>query len=220
MKISSLAFANRSSPSPSSTSTQLDAEKVEDGSLTVPSSKDTKKDEKTFAATGISREDHENRNMLNELPTGLLRLKKDDERFYEDDAGRSWRLSPDPTAAYHQPYPLAIAFIRAHISQCFLGFLRVPNQKLMSPNKDGTYSEICVNRYTGELIIDAYMMGTYNFCKDTPDAMEIGNLPNGGDHKKTDIIPHNEYGRDYKHIAKGIPVGSLDKAPVVMRVNA
>ena len=51
-------------------------------------------------------------------------------------------------------------------------FLKVPNLKFISPNADGKYSEVCANRYKGELVTDQKIIGTFNFA----------------------IIPHNEDG--------------------------
>ena len=88
----------------------------------------------------------------------------------------------------------------------------------MSPNADGTSSEVCANRYTGELIIDQQTMGTYNFATDEPDLMKTGILPGRGEHKTMNIVTHEQYGWNYKQYAKGIPTGSLDKAPVILEV--
>ena len=168
--------------------------------------------------TGISRAQHENRNELNELPTKKLKPIDKEETLYEDGAGRVWRRNPDLNASYHQPMPLAIAAIRSIFSSVFFGIGKVPNLKFMSPNADGTYSEVCANRYTGELIIDQEIMGTYNFATDAPDAMKTGNLPGTGEHKTMDIDTHEQYGGNYKQYAKGIPIGSLDKPPVILSV--
>jgi len=165
--------------------------------------------------TGLSREDHENRNQFNELPTGLLKPSPEDKTIWKDDNGRPWKLNAEPNAAYHQPYPLAIAWIRAHLST-MIPALKVPNLKFVSPNKDGRYSEICANRYTGELVIEQQIMGTFNLCQDAPDAMVHGKLPTTGEHDLLDVIPHNKYGGGYKHIAAGIEIGSIEKGPVVL----
>lgn len=187
-------------------------------------SADTKHDASNDAEiekkTGISREQHENRNDLNELPTGKLKSTDDKEQFYKDDADRVWRRTADLYASYHQPFPKNLAIIRSLFSSVFFGLGKVPNLKFISKNANGTHSEICANRYTGELIVSPEIMGTYNFATDEPDAMETGNLSASGEHKTKDIITHEEYGANYKHIAKGIPVGSFDdgKAPIVLEV--
>ena len=169
--------------------------------------------------TGISREQHENRNELNEFPTGKLKpIDKEDKLLYEDDAGRVWCRGPDYYASYHQPIPVIIAGVISIFSSVFCGIGKVPNLKFMSPNADGTFSEVCVNRYTGELIIDQQTMGTYNFATDEPDLMKTGILPGRGEHKTMNIVTHEQYGWNYKQYAKGIPTGSLDKAPVILEV--
>ena len=112
--------------------------------------------------------------------------------------------------------PLAFAFIPAYLGAVISG-LKVPNLKFISPNKDtGLYSEVCANRYTGELVIEQKIMGTFNFATDAPDAMKDGKLPTTGKHDTLDVIPHNEYGGNYLHIAKGIPIGSIEKGPVIL----
>jgi hypothetical protein len=175
-------------------------------------------DAETEKETGVSRQMHEDRNKLNELPAGKLKVTED-KTLWKDDNGRLWKLNPDYAAAYHQPMPLAVAFIRGITSAALFGIGKVPNLKFISPNKDKTYSEIVANRYTGELVIDQQLMGTYNYAKDAPDAMEIGNLSSRGEHNTFDIIPHTAYGGTYKHIAKDIPVGSLAKGPVVLHID-
>ena len=172
-------------------------------------------DEEVLAETGISREQHENRNMLNELPQGKMKPTKDhDPLMYEDEDGRQWRLNPDFNAAYHQPMPLWFAAFRAIFSNIFCGLFKVPNLKFISLNADGTFSEVVCNRYTGKLILDPNLFGTYNFCKDAPNAMEEGKLPTTGEHRQLDVIPHEKYGGNYKQVAKGIPVGYYDDKPV------
>jgi hypothetical protein len=164
---------------------------------------------------GLSRKDHEDRNLLNELPSGTMKPSMVDPTIWKDDAGRPWKLNAEPNAAYHQPMPLAIAFIRGHIGG-IIPCLKVPNLKFISPNADGRYSEVCANRYTGELVIDQLIMGTFNLCTDAPDAMKDGKLPTTGEHAFLDIDTHNAYGGKYKHIAKGLEVGSLKKGPVIL----
>jgi len=181
-------------------------------------SKAQKDDADIEKETGVSRQMHEDRNELNELPAGKLKVTED-KTLWKDDNGRLWKLNPDHAAAYHQPMPLAVAFIRAIISEKLFGIGKVPNLKFISPNEDKTYSEIVANRYTGELVIDQQLMGTYNFAKDAPNAMQIGNLPSTGEHDTFDIITHKAYGGTYKHIAAGIPVGSLAKGPVVLHMD-
>lgn len=171
-------------------------------------------DEDILAETGISRKQHENRNDLNELPTGKLKPTVDDAFLYEDEGGRLWRRNPDFNAAYHQPMPLWLAAVRAIISNILCGLFKVPNLKFISKNADGTFSEVCCNRYTGKIVLDPQIFGTYNFCKDTPNAMDDGKLPNATEHKQMDVIPHEKYGGNYKHVAKGIPVGYYDNRPV------
>jgi hypothetical protein len=73
------------------------------------------------------------------------------------------------------------------------------------------------NRYTGELVIEQKIMGTFNLCPDAPNVMEDGKLPTTGDHDALDIIPHKEYGGIYRQIATGIvEAGSLEKGPVIL----
>jgi hypothetical protein len=172
-------------------------------------------DDEIKEKTGLSREEHENRNEFNELPNGKIKPTEEDPTIWKDDDGRPWKLNAEPNAAYHQPMPVAIAYIKGHLGGC-LPFLKVPNLKFISPNADGRYSEVCANRYTGELVIDQKLMGTFNFATDAPDAMEDGKLPTTGEHDLLDVIPHNEYGGNYKHIAKGIKTGDLDKGPVIL----
>lgn len=161
----------------------------------------------------MSRKQHEDRNQLNELPVGLLKPTKGDSFLYLDDNDRQWRRNADLYASFHQGMPKWLAIVRSIISMIFLGLWKVPNLKFISQNEDKTYSEACCNRYTGELLLDPQYFGTYNFCKDDGEAMVDGNLPTGGDHEKLDVIPHDEYGANYKHIAKGIPVGYYDNRP-------
>lgn len=156
-----------------------------------------------------------NRNTLNELPSGKIKPTPDDNTLWIDDNDRLWKLNPEPAAAYHQPMPVPVAFVRAYIGMIF-PCCKVPNLKFISPNDDGRYSEVCANRYTGELVIDQKIIGTFNFCTDVPDAMEVGNLPSSGEHDTMDIIPHNKYGGHYRHIAKGIEIGSLESGPVIL----
>jgi hypothetical protein len=172
-------------------------------------------DEEIEQRIGLSREDHENRNQFNELPNGKLKPSEEDDSIWKDDNGRPWKLNAEPNAAYHQPMPVPIAFIRAHLSK-FISSLKVPNLKFISPNEDGRYSEVCANRYTGELVIEQKIMGTFNLCTDAPNAMEDGKLPTTGEHDTLDIIPHKEYGGIYRHIASGIEAGSLEKGPVIL----
>mmetsp|Transcript_33322 Transcript_33322/g.56476 ORF Transcript_33322/g.56476 Transcript_33322/m.56476 type:complete len:184 (-) Transcript_33322:134-685(-) len=172
-------------------------------------------DEQIKQETGLSREDHENRNQFNELPKGKIKPSPEDKTIWTDDDGRPWKLNAEPNAAYHQPYTVPIAFIRAHLSK-FIPGLKVPNLKFISPNADGKYSEIVANRYTGELIIEQNIMGTFNLATDAPDAMIDGKLPTIGGHNLLDVIPHNKYGGGYKHIATGIETGSIEKGPIVL----
>ena len=172
-------------------------------------------DEQMKQETGISREDHENRNQFNELPNGKIKPSPEDKTIWTDDDGRPWKLNSEPYAAYHQPNPVAIAFIQAHLGE-FIPYLKVPNLKFISPNADGRYSEIVANRYTGELIIEQNIMGTFNLATDAPDAMIDGKLPTTGEHDLWDVIPHNKYGGGYKYIAAGIETGSIEKGPIVL----
>jgi hypothetical protein len=158
--------------------------------------------------TGIDRETHENRNDKNELPTGKLTITPEDKMIYVDEAGRKWKRYPDRLAAYHQPIPLAIAWLRAVFSNVFMGAGKVPNLKFTSKNEDGrTYSEVCCNRYTGELIVDQKLLGTLNF---------VSNNDSKKGHVRTDVVPHSEYGWDYKHVAKGIPIDSVFEPIVIL----
>ncbi len=172
-------------------------------------------DEQIEQETGLSREDHENRNQFNELPNGKIKPSSEDKSIWKDDDGRPWKLNAEPNAAYHQPYPVAIAFIRAYLSK-LIPSMKVPNLKFISPNADGRYSEIVANRYTGELIIEQKIIGTFNFATDAPDAMIDGKLPTTGEHDLLDVIPHNKYGGGYRHIAAGIEIGSIEKGPIVL----
>eukprot|EP00957_Ditylum_brightwellii_P049506 3754667-Ditylum_brightwellii.AAC.1 len=170
----------------------------------------------------LTTEEHINRNEYNQLPNGKIKPSLADPTIWLDDNDRPWKLNAEPNAAYHQPYPVPVAFIRAHVST-MVPPLKVPNLKFISPNTGegpAGYSEICANRYTGELVIEQSIMGTFNFVSDAPDAMNKGGLPTTGDHKINDIDPHNQYGGIYAHIAKGIPVGSLEKGPVVLHEDA
>lgn len=164
---------------------------------------------------GLSREDHENRNQLNELPKGKISPSAEDPTIWTDANNRPWKLNAEPNAAYHQPMPVAVAFVRAYLGR-IIPQLKVPNLKFISPNADGRYSEVCANRYTGELVIERKIMGTYNFASDAPDAMKDGKLPTTGEHDVLDVIPHNEYGGKYRHIAKGMAFGSISKGPVLL----
>lgn len=174
-----------------------------------------KADEETQELTGLSREEHENRNQRNELPKGKLKATAEDPTMWKDEDGREWKLNAEQNAAYHQPMPVWIAVVRASLGRYFPS-LKVPNLKFISKNADGMYSEVCANRYTGELVIAQKIMGTFNLCKDAPNAMKDGKLPTGGQHRMLDIIPHEEYGGTYKQVAKGIDVGQLEKGPVIL----
>jgi len=174
-----------------------------------------KADEETQELTGLSRAEHGNRNQRNELPKGQLTATAEDPTMWKDEDGREWKLNAEQNAAYHQPMPVWIAFVRAILGR-FIPFLKVPNLKFISKNADGMYSEVCANRYTGELVIAQKIMGTFNLCKDAPNAMKDGKLPTGGQHRMLDIIPHEEYGGTYKQVAKGIDVGQLEKGPVIL----
>jgi hypothetical protein len=90
--------------------------------------------------------------------------------------------------------------------------------KVISPNADGRYFEVCADRYRGELAIEQTMMGTFNLCAgtDARNAMEDGKLPTTGEHDTLDIIPYKEYGGICRHIATGIKVGSLEKGQVIL----
>jgi hypothetical protein len=178
----------------------------------------TKQETEREEETGISREKHEHRNELNELPVGQWKQSREDKTMYLDNNGRLWKLNPNIAASYHQPMHLYVAAARSIFSYVFCGLWEVPNLKFISLNKDKTYSEVVTNRYTGELVMDPQTFGTYDFCTDEPLGMQNGQLGTDGEHKKFDIIPHEEYGGNYKHIAKGIPVGSLKKAPVILEV--
>ena len=195
------------------------------------------------AEIGLSREDHENRNIYNELPKGKINPSPDDPTVWLDEDSRPWKLNKEQNAAYHQPMPVPVAFIRALLSKTIPWF-KVPNLKFISPNADGRYSEIIANRYTGELVIEQKILGTFNLCTDAPDGMigmylkefshhffhtnnlngflfififlSDGNLPTDGEHRQWDILPHEQYGWNYRHIAKGIEIGSIEKGPVVL----
>lgn len=166
--------------------------------------------------TGVTRTQHENRNSENQLPSGKLKPTDGERQFYRDDAGRLWRRTPDLFASYHQPFSKNLAIIRSLLSFVTFGLTKVPNLKFMSKNNDGTFTEVCVNRYSGKLVVDPAQMGTHNLATDAPDALKTGSLPNTGEHWLKDIVPHEQYGAKYRHIAAGFPVGSLDgKVPVV-----
>merc|ERR1739846_266585 len=96
------------------------------------------------------------------------------------------------------------------ISKYVFGLLKVPNLKFVSQNEDKTYSEVCCDRYTGKLLIDPKIFGTYNFYSDDGEAMVDGNLPTDGVHHDMDVVPHKVYGSNYKHISKGIPIDYYD----------
>jgi len=164
---------------------------------------------------GLSRKEHENRNQLNELPKGKISPSAEDPTIWTDANNRPWKLNAEPNAAYHQPMPVAVAFIRAYLGR-IIPQLKVPNLKFISPNADGRYSEVCANRYTGELVIERKIMGTYNFASDAPDAMKDGKLPTTGEHDTLDVVPHNEYGGKYRHIAMGMTFGSISEGPVLL----
>jgi hypothetical protein len=115
---------------------------------------DTSNETETEKETEISREQHENRNELNELPVGKLKPKEEGSMEYVDDEGRLWRRNPDTAAAYHQRTGAVVSFPQGIRQQHFLWFLEVPNLKFNSQNADKSYSEIVANRYTGELIVD------------------------------------------------------------------
>ena len=182
-------------------------------------------DEEIFEKVGISRKDHENRNQFNELPTGLMKKSEHDKTLYIDEAGRQWKRNADFYASYHQPFPVWVAGARSILAKfLFLKCCRVPNLKFISQNEDKTYSEVCCNRKTGEVLVEPQILGTYNFCTDEGEAMKTGNLPNGGVHEKKDIIPHKEYGGNYKHLAKDIPVSNFEVTgaaiPVILDVSS
>jgi hypothetical protein len=161
--------------------------------------------------TGVSREAHENRNERNELPTGKMRQTKLYKSLYVDEGGRVWRHIPDIKAAFHQPMHIVIAVLRAISSKMCCGLGKVPNMKFLSKNRDGrTFSEVCCNRYTGELVIDPKFMGTLNF---------VANSESMKGHVRTDVTPHTKYGYNYKHIARGIPIGSITTKPIVLEVK-
>lgn len=177
--------------------------------------KDYGSDEEIFELINLSREDHENRNLLNELPNGTLKPSEEDYTIWKDDDGRPWKLNKEQNAAYHQPMPLVIAFVRGYLGK-YIRFLRVPNLKFISPNADGRYSEVIANRKTGELVIDQQLIGTFNFATDAPNAMDDGKLPTTGEHDTLDVIPHSAYGFNYKHVAAGIELASIKKGPIVL----
>jgi hypothetical protein len=172
------------------------------------------KDDAIETLTGISREQHENRNAFNELPTGKLHPAKKNEQgstsknaqFYLDEADRLWRRTPDLYSMFHQPFPVTVALIRSIVTPLTVGLTQVPYIKLISPNAASSsdnyqeqqyrhFSEIVVNRYTGELIIDPQVMGTYNLCavEDVEKAMRTGaTRGEGHQHTLMDVVPHVE----------------------------
>ncbi len=129
-------------------------------------------DDKVEEETCLSRADHKNRNMFNELPNGKIKPSAEDDTVWKDADGREWKLNAKRNAAYHQPMPVWVAFVWAHVANVLGGFCKVPNLKFISTNADGRYLEICANRYTGELVIDQTIMGTFNLATDAPDAMK------------------------------------------------
>jgi len=175
--------------------------------------KTTKTDDEIEAITTISRAKHENRNEIcNELPTGKLQIKpgQTDTMLYVDDGGRLWRRNPDLMASYHQPMSMPNALFHSIIDAViFCIDFPVPNMKFISINADQTYSEVICNRYTGELIVDPKYFGTSNYCTDAPHGMQTGSLTTK-EHVLYDVKTHEKYGHNYKHIAKGIPVGYYD----------
>lgn len=179
--------------------------------LAIPQAQDSA----SALCLSISRKEHEDRNQFNELPKGKIKPSPEDPTMWKDEAGRPWKLNGESNAVYHQPYPVPVAFVRTYIG-ILIPPLKVKNLKFISPNADGRYSEIVADRYTGELVIEQQILGTFNFATDAPDAMKDGKLPTTGEHDELDVIPHNEYGGGYRHIAKGIKVGSIEKGPVIL----
>lgn len=170
-------------------------------------------DDEIEAKIGCSRARHENRNgEINDLPTGKMKIKdpSKDKMLYVDDAGREWRRNPDIFSSYHQPMSMPNAVFHSIIDALiFCVDFPVPNMKFISINNDGTWSEVICNRYTGELIVDPKYFGTANFCCDCPNGMKTGSLATK-EHVNLDVKTHEMYGCNYKHIAKGIPVGYYD----------
>lgn len=166
--------------------------------------------------TGISREDHENRNKINEMPTGKLTPSPEDPTTWVDEAEKAWKLVPEKYASENQPMRVPLARLRAVLGKPF-PFLKVPNLKFISTNAEKGFSEICANRFTGKLIIEQEFMGTMNLCTDAPDdVMATGIIPNKGEHRMLDILPHYLYGPNYKQITKDVELGSIEEAPVVL----
>jgi len=171
--------------------------------------------EEIRARNTITEEEHLNRNKFNELPTGRLTLKE--KNIYVDENNDTWIKYPDYNASYHQPFYYVFAGIRSLIAKRTFGFLKVPNLKFIKENEDLTSSEVVVNRYDGKMVLDPKIFGTYNFCKTTDYKDENGNdinfntwvMPPTGTHDVLDIIPHKEYGGNYKHVGKFIKGGAL-----------
>lgn len=156
----------------------------------------------------LSKEEHENRNQFNELPSGLLKPSPDNKEVWVDEKWREWKKYSDPQSAYHQPYnyrwlPVR-AFIQGYLGNIpFLGYLRVPVWKFVSKNPSNDYySEVCANRYTGRLVMDQRIIGTMNYSTD-PD-----------EHDKWDVKPHNIYGSGYKHVVKGVLIPNTNDSAV------
>ena len=173
----------------------------------------------------ISKKQHFSRNKLNQLPTGQLIKQPNDGdggdgvTRYIDKSNNVWFASPDYYASYHQPMHLYVAGIRSLIAKYCFGFLRVPNLKIMTVHKDLTLSEIIVNRYTGTLITDPKIFGTFNFCKTSyyeQDIVAQGHFPATGSHKVLDIDPHNNWGSDYTDVSTTMAVPYTGKNIVVL----
>lgn len=71
-------------------------------------------DEDIEKKIGLSRADHKNRNIYNELPNGKIKPSTQDPTIWTDDDGRQWTLNAEQNAAYHQPMPVALAFVIEH----------------------------------------------------------------------------------------------------------
>lgn len=135
--------------------------------------------------------------------------------IYVDENSDTWVRYPDYNASYHQPYHYIFAGIRSLIAKRTFGFLKVPNLKFLKENEDLTSSEVIVNRYDGKMALDPKIFGTFNFCKTNDYDVKKFNkwiLPPTGKHDDLDIIPHKEFGNNYKHVGKYLN-GKLIETP-------
>ena len=77
-------------------------------------------DEQIKQETGLSREDHENRNQFNELPKGKIKPSPEDKTIWTDDNGRPWKLNAEPNAAYTNPTQSLLPLFALTLANLFL----------------------------------------------------------------------------------------------------